>query len=280
VTRTGAPRAGLLRSWGMRALHRLSALAILAVFPALLAVPRPARAGATAPPDTGLFVIFDHDEPVAHEKWRYDVMGDSLVVSALAQRTFVDESGQRHEFSKAMLLVADLHDLGLMRYESTQRFAGHTDTRGILPGDTVMTYYRERDGGGASDRLVQPPGRLFVLDSQLFTLFDILGRSVAGKDFRTRPVQLVALGTDSLATPVATLTRVTGDSLAAGGRERLTRYGLDDASIHFDLWTDPQGRLVRLEHVPSGLRVERAAVPAPPAAAGVRRRTPAVPRKK
>jgi hypothetical protein len=247
--------------------------ALLSRLALLLAVAAPARAEVAAPADSGLFVVFDHDQPVAHERYAYSFTGDSIVVTARAERTFVDDQGQHHPFFKVMLLVVDRNDLGLVRYVSTQTFQGHTDLRGLLPGDTVMSFYREFDGGGTGDRVVQPPGRLFVLDSQLFTLFDVLGRSVAAREFRSRPIQLLALRRDTLTTPVATLTRAPGDSLAADGT-RLVRYGLDDGDVHFDFWSDPQGRLVRLEHAPSGLRVERAVIARPGAAAG-RRGAPA-----
>ena len=253
---------------GLRAFRRGLGWMVLA---AIALAPPAALAQVPAVTDSGVFVVFDHDQPIAHERWHYQMMGDSIVVTALAERTLEDETHQRHAFRKAMLLVVDRHDLGLMRYLSTQTFDGRTDVRGILPGDTVMTYYRESDTGGKGDRLVQPPGRLFVLDSQLFTLFDVMGRSVASREFHSRPIQLLALGADTLTAPVATLTRAAGDSLAGDRRTRLVRYGLDDESLHFDFWTDPEGRLVRFEHAPSGLRVERLTEPAR-AARAVRRK--------
>src|SRR5206468_8172694 len=122
------------------------------------------------------------------------------------RRQFQDDKGQRHPFVKTMLLVVDAQDLGLMRYLSNQEFRDHKAVRGLLPGDTVMTYYDEYDGVGGADRLVQPPGRLFVLDPQMFTLFDVLCRSLAGKQFETRHVQLLTMAPDSLSMPMATVT--------------------------------------------------------------------------
>ena len=222
-----------------------------------------ARAQAPTAPESGQFVIFDQSVPVAHERYRYQFMGDSLVVSAMTQRQFQDDKGQRHPFVKSMVLVVDARDLGLMRYLSNQDFHGHKAVRGLLPGDTVMTYYAEYDGVGSADRVVQPPGRLFVLDPQLFTLFDVLCRSLAGKQFEMRRVQLLALAPDTLTLPIATVT--------VGSRRVPTRrYALEDQGVRFELWADERGRMLRMANEPSGLSVER--VPDPRPATAPRRR--------
>jgi len=191
-------------------------------------------------------------------------MGDSLLVSATTQREFQDPKGNRHGFMKTMLLVVDAHDLGLTRYLSNQKFNAHETVRGLLPGDTVMTYYAEYDGVGSADRLVQPPGRLFVLDPQLFTLFDVLCRSLAGKQFESRRVQLVAMAPDTLTLPLATVTQEKPDTLSMGARRVPARhYALEDQGVRFDLWADSRGRMLRMANQPTGLRVERVSEPAP-----------------
>lgn len=244
----------------------LSGLLLLATAP---------RAGAQAPgsaaADSGLFVVFEQGTPVAHERYAYQWMGDSLLVSATTERSFKDDKGQRRLFTKTMLLVVDAHDLGLMRYLSNQDFDAHKVVRGLLPTDTVMTHYDEFDGMGSAERVVQPPGRLFVLDPQLFTLFDVLCRSLAGKQFETRNVQLAAFGRDSLTLPVATVSLNRPDTVTVGGRRVPARhYSLDDHGVRFELWADARGRMLRLENRPSGISVERI-VETPPAAPPRRR---------
>jgi hypothetical protein len=234
-------------------------LALLAALALAAAVPS-ARAQVTAGADSGLLVIFDKDVPVANEHYRYEYMGDSLVISSTTQRQFQDEKGQRHAFTKHMVLVVDSHDLGLQRYTSSQEFNGTKAVRGLLllPGDTAMTYFTEIDGMGSADRVVQPPGRLFVLDQQLFTLFDVLCRSLAGKEFVSRRVQLVALAPDSLAMPLATVTVGKPDTLQQGSaRTPARRYVVEDQGVRFDLWADAHGRMLRMANQPSGLSVER-----------------------
>jgi hypothetical protein len=102
-----------------------------------------------------------------------------------------------------------------------------------------------------------------VFDSALFTLFDVVCRSLAGKEFEKRPLQLVEMAQDSLMLPAATVTQLRPDTLQMGTvRVPTRRYVLDDAGVRFDLWADRMGRMMRVRHEASGLRVERAIEPA------------------
>jgi hypothetical protein len=239
----------------------------LTVLLVALLAPAPARAQAAA--DSGRLIVFQGDMPVANERFSFQFLGDSLALTAVNERRLLDDKGQRHLYRKSMLLVADARDFGLQRYFSVQEFQGRKVTRGLVPGDTSITYYVETDGVGDAIRHVQPPGRLYVLDSSLFSLFEVLCRGLAGRQFATRRVQLLALA-DSLTTPLASVTRLAPDTLRAPGRRVIaSRYRFEDASVTFELWADERGRLLRLTHPASDLHVERE--PDAPAAAPKRR---------
>ena len=232
----------------MRPCHLLVLLA--------LALPAVARA-ASAPPDSGRFIVFQGDLPVANEKFVFQYLGDSLALTAVSRRTMQDEQGQRHNFEKTMVLVADARDLGLQRFHSIEEFRGNKIQRGLLPGDTSITFYFEENGGGEAFQLVQPPGRLYVMDSPMFSLFEVVTRGLVGKTFTSRRMQLLAL-TDSMSAPLATVTTLKPDTLrSAELRVPVSRYRFEDASASFDLYADSRGRLMRLVHEPSGLHVER-----------------------
>jgi hypothetical protein len=71
-------------------------------------------------------------------------------------------------------------------------------------------------------------------------------------------VQVLALQPDSLAAPLATVTTLGADTVVVGrSKKPLKHYAFEDPSARFELWSDRQGRLVRLTHAESGLRVER-----------------------
>lgn len=268
ATVVAAARAGVLRFSAMRTLSSVLAAASIA---ALLSAAPAAHAQVAVAADSGMLVVFDQDTPVAHERFAWQLMGDSIVVSATARRTLIDDKGERHAFEKAMILVVDSRDLGLLRYLSNQDFQNEKVVRGLLPGDTALTYYTEFSGAGNAVRLTQPPGRLFVIDTPMFSLFDVLLRSLAGKEFETRRVQLLAMGADTLTMPLATVTRAKVDTLRMGTRRVPARhYTLEDPSVRFEMWADANGRLLRLSHPGSGMSVERA--PAAPAAAKPRLR--------
>lgn len=240
----------------------LCALALVALHPA-----REAHAQVPAAVDSGQLIVFEHDLPVATERNVFQNMGDSLVVIATTHRDLLDQHGAHHPLKKSMMLVVDSRDLGLIHYLSTQYFNDHVIVRGLIPSDTSMTYYIEMDGGGNADQVVLPPGRLFVMDSQMFSLFDVVSRSLFNKTFTTRRVQLLALTSDSLASPVATVTALGADTLLVGKtKQPVKHYAFEDPSARFELWSDRQGRLVRLIHAESGVRVERVPAEAPPPA--------------
>ena len=245
----------------MRRYRLLAALVIL-----LASVPAPARA--QAPPDTGRYVIYMNDVPMANEANEFQSKGDSLIVTAWTQRAMQDDQGVKHPWTKTVAIVVDSRDLGLKSYASVQEFKGSRLTRGLVPGDTSISYYAEVDGAGNAARFVQPPGRLYVMDDNLFTLFEVICRSLAPKSFTQRPVQLLALG-DTLMTPIATVTRGRADTLRYGSRRVAARqYTFADESATFHIWADARGRMLKLTH-DSGLRVERQ----PDALKPTRRRT-------
>lgn len=245
------PSAGVIRFSVMRRLS-LPALAILSV----AALAMPARAQGHAEADSGRYVVFQGDTRMAHERNSFYWMGDSLVITAYTQRTMQDEQGKNHPWTKTVVMVVDSRDLGLKSYTSVQDYQAHRLTRGLVPGDTSISYYAEIDGEGNAARFAQPPGRLYVIDSNLFTLFEVICRSLAPKTFAQRPVQLLALG-DSLETPIATVTRGPADTLRLGNRRVVARrYTFADESVTFQIWADARGRMLKLTHE-SGLRVER-----------------------
>lgn len=250
----------------MRTLTRLSA-ALCAAFAAAVLLSAPmAHARIAAKADSGMLVIFEGLTPVAHERFAYQVDGDSIMVTALYRRQLIDDQKAKHQFEKSMLLVVDARDLGLRRYTSNQNFRQRSVTRGLLVTDTVFTYFKEDDGAGDATRVAMPPGRLFVFDSALFTLFDVICRSLAGKEFETRRLQLVEMAPDSLLMPTAVLTQMRPDTLQMGGSKvPVRRYVLDDEGVRFDLWADRQGRMMQMRHERSGLRVERVVEPKPAA---------------
>lgn len=207
--------------------------------------------------DGGRLIVLDRGTPVGYEDFEYERRGDSLIVSGVHTRNMREAGGATVTWVKKFGLVVDGRDFGLRSYTSNLEVGGRLTVKGVVPGDTAMTVYSEVDGAGTAERLVQPPGRLFVMDPPLFTLFDVVCRSVSSQSLARRPVELVTLG-EPAATARATMAAAGPDTIRWAGKRMISRrYVLADDQGTFLAWVSPQGQMLRLLHEASGLEVLR-----------------------
>lgn len=207
--------------------------------------------------DGGRLIVLDRGTPVGYEDFEYERLGDSLMVSGIHTRTLREADGTTAKWVKKFGLVVDGRDFGLRSYTSNLEVGGHLSVKGIVPGDTSMTVYSEVDGAGTAERLVQPPGRLFVMDPPLFTLFDVICRNVSAQSLARRPIEIVTLG-DPAETARATMSAAGPDTIRWGGERMIARrYLLADDRGTFLAWVSPEGQMLRLLHEASGLEVLR-----------------------
>jgi len=226
--------------------------ALLAATFAAAAVPHPDIL------DQGRLVVLEDGTPVGYEDFEYERQGDSLLVSAAQTRTVRDTDGSTVKWVKKFGLIVDANDFGLHRYTSNVEVNGHkTQVKGVIPGDTAMTVYSEVNGEGNAVRLTQPPGRMFVMDPMMFTLFDVICRNISAQSLEKRPVELVTLGDDP-GVVRAMATAAGPDTIEWGGKTMVTRRWLiaDDQST-FVAWVSPSGQLLRLLHRGGSLEVLR-----------------------
>lgn len=207
--------------------------------------------------DQGRFIVFQGDVPVALERFEYVRSGDSLVITAVVQRKAKDSSGVEVRFDKTAQMVVTEADYGIHSYLSNQSYDGHTVTKHVTPGDTLLTVATEVDGAGDLVGVTRPPGRLFVMDPLVFSLFDIICRSVSPQTFSKRPIQLLTLGPSSTTTE-ATIATAGADTVRWGGKRVIARrFVMTDSGSRFTVWMDPKGHMLRLEHDGSGVSVVR-----------------------
>ncbi|HET7225531.1 MAG TPA: hypothetical protein VFK69_07415, partial [Candidatus Eisenbacteria bacterium] len=250
----------------------LPVLALLLAF----AVPVRADEGDVAHVDAGTFHVSVAGREIGTETFTFDEQGDSLMVSADARMTLPARAanGEPVVLAKHMFTITGASDFGLRRYFSSQAIGPDTLLRGVEPqeGDTLFSVFRQLNGAGEGDRLVMPPGRLFVVDSPpLFTTFGLMCRALHGQSFDTRPVTLFVLGArDSLYDAI--VTDLGRETIPWGGASVSARkLKLADASTEFLAWVSPSGTLLRFEQPSTGLKAERAA---PPGRAPKRRAPP------
>jgi hypothetical protein len=250
----------------------LRAVLVATIFSALgtLIPARAARADAPETLDQGVFHISAHGKPLGVESFSFLERGDTTVVTAQSF-VMVPGPGGVDSVSKRVSLTVSAFDYDLRRYFSEQRGGGRVLRAGLTRGDTTFASYRDRDGRGEGLTYTLPPGRVFVLDPHVFTLFDVVCRNLKGKTFATWPLTMIALGPDSTLILHVTAERK-GEEPFHWGARRVTavHYAIGDARATYDVWAGPDGHMLRLEHTPSGLRVERE----PPAGRRVRKPRP------
>ena len=241
----------------LRVLLAIGALAALAA----LAAPAPSRGDPATPIERAIFEIRVRGRVVGRENLKIEDQEDSLAVGS----NTIQLLGARGTDSliKNVAIKVDSYDLNLRDYYSAQRYRGHTLIRGLSLHDTVFTSYRELDQTGNGDTFVRPPGHLFVVDPGVFASFELICRMLRGRSFERRSVNLLVLGGETDTVVAAPLIDRGLDSLRHGNRRvPARRMTLGDEPGAYRIWMDRSGHLLRLEHVPSGLRVERLATPA------------------
>src|SRR5262249_43814313 len=120
--------------------------------------------------DQGSFIIYLRDQAIGAETFAFVARADSINGSARPYSTVNSKSGESM-INKQMALTVNRTDLSLRFYQSNETRNGATVITGVLASeeDTVLTVYREqKEGAGMANRLIAPPGRLFVLDSGLY----------------------------------------------------------------------------------------------------------------
>ncbi|MBI1797375.1 MAG: hypothetical protein HY076_00470 [Candidatus Eisenbacteria bacterium] len=237
--------------------------------PALLAaaLAAPARAEIV---DQGTFKLAIGQHPLGVEAFVYESAQDSLVVRA-RQRLVVPPRGDTLE-KDADVLVGGTN-FALRGYQSNRIFHGRKIVRALVLADTHYVAYREGEGTvSTGDSYVLPPGRLYVMDSQVMTLFDLICRSLHDERFERRPINLLALGPVDTMLEAAVVSKGS-ETIRWGGKPVVARK-LDivaDSRTTFTAWTGRDGRLLRLTEPVSGLLVTREPPP-------VKRRTTPAPR--
>ena len=234
----------------------------LAFATSLALVLAPALAAAAKPGtviDYGEFRVYQGSRALGTEAFEFQSDGDSVSVTSHVVQTLPGPNGDLSIDKQAWLVLGKL-DSDLRFYQSTLTVGGRDMTRGLVMHDTAFTAYRESSvqGQGEGVRYTRPPGRFYVLDGQVFVLFDVMCRDFANTKFTSRPVSVLLLRDDDDQVTQITVTDMGADSIRWAARPMMARkLRFADAYSRFHAWIGPRGFMVRLEQEGSGLRVER-----------------------
>jgi hypothetical protein len=236
-------------------LHGIALAAVL-----ILAGAPHAAAAVPTELDKGALVIYSNDRPVGRETFSLVSVEDTLVFAS--ECTFSMDVGKGPQpMKKTMRYVVLRPSWKFIMYQSVQTVDGTEYIIGVYPGsDTTVSIYHETGKvGGTGDVLYRPPGPLYVVDPWMFALFQAVPTSFGPASVDVRPVNVLALARRD--TVVDARIREFGSQTIRWGAKPVSARSLrfEQAGLGYDLWVDPQGRVLRIEHVPSGLRVEREA---------------------
>lgn len=206
--------------------------------------------------DSGTYHVFQGDRPLGKETFAFERLTDSLYIYSHVTQTIPSPHGDL-SLEKTSRLLLNEFDANILLYESQQQLNDHKLVRAIYPSDTVLTVVREKDDRGESLVIARPPGRLFILDPQVFVLFDVVCREMSGRPFKQRPIQMFVLSDRDTALE-ATATDHGTETIRWGSKTVKARHiSIADANSEFFFWAGPQGHMLRLTQPKSGLRVER-----------------------
>lgn len=205
--------------------------------------------------DKGLYRVSVGGRPVGTEAFTFTIHFDSLYINS--EYTQALRGGDT--LRKSQMLVVRHFDNDLIYYKSNLSIPGRAEViRGITVGDTVLTTYRESELGGEGLTHLKPGGRLFALEANAYSLFDLLFRELAiRRGWEQRPVNLLMLGNqDTILTGAA---RSLGPQTVKWGGTRLEarKFSVTDGRVEIFAWIGPKGYLLRLEQPEMGLIVER-----------------------
>jgi hypothetical protein len=223
--------------------------------------------------DAGMYKVYQRDRALGTESFEFDSRGDSTAIFSRVNQVLPGPDGDL-PIVKAAQLVVGAFDYDLRSYKSTIKAKGKDVTRGLVVEDTALTAYRESSTtGGYGDRFARPAGRFFVVDAQVFVLFDVMCRSLAGSSFKQRKVSIILLRDEQDQMTAINVTDMGADTLRWAARPVVARHlRFSDSYATFHAWIGPQGYMLRLVQDETGLRVEREPSPA------VKRRAEPTPR--
>jgi hypothetical protein len=208
--------------------------------------------------DSGTFEVYQGDRALGTETFAFERHSDSLFIHCQVRQEIPSPNGTL-SLEKSMRLLTKEFDGALVLYESIQTVNEQRLVRAIVPTDTAMTVYREDDRAGEGHTIVRPPGKIYIIDPQLFTLFDIICRELGSREFTERRIQMFVLAAADT-TVDAIVTDMGKETIRWGAKPvQARKLRIGDTTSEFFAMVGPQGYMLQLLQPSTGLRVVRKA---------------------
>ena len=229
---------------------------ILATVLTAILLPAVARAGWFAD-DQGVYRVYQGDRLLGTEQVTFEQRNDSSVVVSLIGELLPRPGGILDTLRKNSVLAVSARDGSVRAYQSHESLNGDLLSRSLSMSDETYTSYRESSAGGYGDTFERPPGRIYIVDQQVFALFDVICRDMHAQRFDERPItMLYVTGRD---TAVDGRVKRLGKAPFKIGKQTVIaeKFRISDPWSQFFAWVSPSGRMLRLTLPAVGLRVDR-----------------------
>jgi len=230
-------------------------LAALAAF-AAFALPQAARAQVFTPDDL-FYRVYQGDRLLGRERVTFEQKSDSGVVISTTRQLLPRPGGAVDTLLKTSTTIIAIADGTLRGYQSTEIVNGDVMSRMLSMSDTTYTSYRQSRVSGFGDTFARPPGRIYVVDPQVFALFDLLCRDFHRQSYDERPVTMLYVTARDTAVE-ARVKRLGKVPFKVGDRQiTAEKLSIKDPWSEFTAWVSPTGQMLRLWLPAVGLRVDR-----------------------
>lgn len=236
------------RRLGIFGLGLLAAVALLS--------PAPCRAQKFVP-DDGVYHVYQNNNFLGDEHVTFEQHGDSSFVISTINQQLPHPDGSLDTLTKSATLIREIHDGDLRGYSSYELLNRDPLNRSLSMSDTTYTSYRQVGESGFGDTFARPPGRIYIVDPQVFALFDVLCRDMHAQRFDERPITLLYLTARD--TSVDGRVQRLGTGAFKLGKETVTaeKFSVTDPWTQSFIWAGPDGRMLRMMMPAVGLRVDR-----------------------
>jgi hypothetical protein len=207
---------------------------------------------------TGTFEVWQDTTRLGTEFYRvYSTpKGDSLLAISTVRYELRGQGGLT-AYEKWTLGITRGLDAFPLLFQSREGIGGRQRVLNLTFPDGNAIIFRESEGSGQANVVGVPPGRLYILDPNVYEHIETLVSDFCERGLATRLQNVIMTPRDTVLQ--VRLTRGPQESIEGPGRgkRKATRVDVSDDLTLIKTWLDEQGLLLRLEAPAQKLRVVR-----------------------
>jgi hypothetical protein len=236
---------------------------------ALLAAPAARAQVADTPPDLGSVARMSLVRTGTYEAWQdtsrlgtefyrvYATPGGDSLVSVSTVRYELHGQGGLTTYEKWTLGITRSLDSYPLLYQTRESIGGRQRALNVTFRAGTALIFRESEGRGGATAVGMPPGRIYILDPNVYEQIERVVSEFYARGLPSRMQNIIMTPRDTVLE--IRLTRGPKENIELPGRGKLaaTRVDIFDDLTLIKTWVDDGGLLVRVEAPAQKLRVVR-----------------------